>query len=380
MSRDPHAPYTVYAADTSYFAGKLEGYLRYKGIPHQRTTIDFKSMEEIYQHTGFKKIPAVKTASGQWLFDSSQMLGWFEKQYPQPPIMPADPALVFVALLLEDYADEWLWRPAIWWRWQKRTSCLAVGWRVGEFMGAGGNRLIRQLLSWYFHWRQRREFLFGDGVGRANWQQVEALYLHELDDLQIILSEQPYLLGGHPSLADFGYFGPMFRHFSNDPDSGEIMRRRAPAVYEWTARLWNESADRLGAEQHWRWPAGTHWGNLLGRIAGDYLPYLHANAEAWQAGVKRFDFAGKSIGFSGTLTTQYRVWCRERLRQFYFDLEREARTAVDKLFLPNGGLASLAAGPTIDSGLDEALQIPRPPRQERRKQSLKLRLWGQPRN
>jgi hypothetical protein len=32
---DPHAPYTLFKSDVSYFSGKMEAYLRYKGIPRQ---------------------------------------------------------------------------------------------------------------------------------------------------------------------------------------------------------------------------------------------------------------------------------------------------------------------------------------------------------
>jgi glutathione S-transferase len=61
------------------------------------------------------------------------------------------------------------------------------------------------------------------------------MYIDELDFLQPLLDAQPYILGSHPSVAAFGYFGSMFRHFGNDPDPSEVMRRRAPAVYEWLA-------------------------------------------------------------------------------------------------------------------------------------------------
>jgi hypothetical protein len=30
-------------------------------------------------------------------------------------MLPQDSALRFLALLMEDYGDEWLWRPWMWW-------------------------------------------------------------------------------------------------------------------------------------------------------------------------------------------------------------------------------------------------------------------------
>lgn len=379
-TNDPHAPYTVYTADMSYFSGKFEAYLRYKEIPYQAVDVNFKSANtEIYQHTGFKKVPAVRTDDDLWLFDTTPMMQWFEQRYTQCPILPSDPALAFVALLLEDYGDEWLWRPSMWWRWQYRASRLAAGWRIGALAGFGGV-VVQQLLSWQYAFRQRREWLWGDGVTRQNKDQVRDLYTQELDDLQAILSKQPYILGSHPSAADFGYFGSMFRHFSNDPDPAEVMRRRASAVYEWTARLWNESITRLGTQQTWQWPEGDHWSRLLERVAGDYLPYLAANANAWQSGQKRFDFEGQSISFHGTITTQYRVWCREQLRQHYQALDETSRSKVDALFAPYGGLDALTKGELVTSGLEESLRIPREPNPQKRKQGFLRFLFGQARN
>ena len=67
--------------------------------------------------------------------------------------------------------------------------------------------------------------------------------------------------GDVPTLADFGLYGPMFRHFSQDPTPAEVMRLRAPAVFEWVARLWNARGSRLG-------------GGLVNGIPDDLLPLL----------------------------------------------------------------------------------------------------------
>lgn len=379
MSGDPHAPYRVYKADMSYFSGKFEAYLRYKGVPHEAVDPDLKSINfEIYQHTGFKKVPAVRTADGLWLTDTTPMIAWLEQRYPECPVVPEGPALAFVALLLEDYGDEWLWRPSMWWRWEYPASRLAAGWRIGALGGFGS--FVTRFLAGHYARRQRKEWLWDDGVNQSNAATVRDLYLDELDFMQAVLGQQPYLLGSHPSVADFGYFGSMFRHFGNDPDPSEVMRRRAPAVYEWTARLWNESTARLGQSQTWIWPEGRHWAPLIKRIAGDYLPYLQQNAEAWREGKVRFDFTGMSIQFPHTVTTQYRVWCREQLRKCYTDLDDADRERVNALFAPHGGLKSLTDGEPVDSGLDEMLMLPHKPRSPRRKQSLRMWLLGQARN
>ena len=369
------APYTLYAMDLSYFSGKLEAYLRYKGIPHDRVTATARVLDDLYRWTGVKKVPALRGQDGQWLFDTTPTIALLEERHPERSITPPDPVQAFLAALLEDYADEWLWRPAMWWRWEPLPSRKALGWRVALEVDPPG--LPHAVIAWFFAHRQRWTWLWGDGMNRQNSAAVRDLYLEELDVLQGVLSQQPYLLGDQPSAADFGYFGPMFRHFGNDPDPAEIMRRRAPAVYEWLARLWNAGA-QPSPSPRWLAPQGPLWAPLWQRVCGDYLPYLQANAQAWQAGRKRFDFAGQSQHFKGTVTHHYRVWCLQQLQRKYRALSPAQQQELGAEFAAYGGLAPLQGDGEIDAGLDALYQLPRAQGQYR--PGWRIALLGQPRN
>lgn len=377
-AEDSHAPYILYKSDISYFSGKLEAYLHYKGIVHSKVDIDRASMDVVQSNTGFKKVPALKTADDLWLFDTTPTIAWFEQRYPAGAVLPGDPALSFIAELLEDYGDEWLWRPAMWWRWVPRDSRWALGWRIGNAMlGAKGARL----LGWYFGRRQLQEWLWDDGVDDANADDVRDMLYREFEFLEPLLEQQPFLLGSHPSVADYGYFGSMFRHFGNDPESAEVMRRRAPNTYEWTARLWNLTPGKLAESQQWQWPIGDFWLPLLQRLTGDYLPYLHQNALAYREGKSRFDYRGHSLAFKHTKTTRYRVWCRENLQRRYTTLSEPDKRRVDELFEPCGGLSVLLQDGVIDSGMAADFQLPRDPKTAGQvKSSLAVSLFGQARN
>jgi len=368
--------YTVYKMDISYFSGKLEAYLRNKGIAYTACDADARQLDAIYRATGAKKVPAVELADGRWLFDTTPMLAWFEREHPQPALTPDDPALAFVATLIEDYGDEWLWRPAMWWRWEPVPTRLALGRRIAEIVNLPG--VQKDVFARYFAHRQRRTWLWADGVHRGNADAVRDLYRQELATLQAVLSEQPYLLGDRPCAADFGYFASMFRHFGNDPDPAEVMRREAPDVYEWLARLWNGGARRFGANAQWQWPDAPYWGPLWARIANDYLPYLHANACAYRDGRKRFDSKGVSFSLQGTVTHRYRVWCRQALQRRHAALDADDRARVDALFAPHGGLQALHADGVIDAGMDDHFVLPKV--SARHKPSLRVALLGQPRD
>lgn len=375
---DHHAPYQVYKSDISYFSGKLEAYMKYKEVPHLCIDIGVKEMAEVSENTGIQKMPAVQTADNKWLFDSTPMIQWFEQRYTQAPILPEDPALRFLALLLEDYGDEWLWRPAMWWRWMPRASRWALGWRIASEMV---HPLLGRPLGWFFGYRQRKEWLWDDGMTKENEGDIRDMLFREFEFLEPLLEDQPYILGSHPSAADFGYFGSMFRHFGNDPESAEVVRRKGPNTYEWLARLWNAKPSKLPQQQTWVWPTADYWAPLLQRIAQDYLPYLHQNAVAFAKGQKRFNYSGKTFDLNNTKTTDYRVYCREVLQQEFSRLCEADQQRVEALFEPHGGLSALQADGVIDSKMSDQFILPRDPEiAPRFSVSLIKRLAGQPRN
>ena len=136
MQQSPHPdwePITAYVSDLSYFSGKMEAYLRYKEIPFMRRVVDVTVMrEEILEATGLMKVPVLRLADGRWLKDTTPMIEWFESHYPAPPVIPKDPVLRFLSKLVEDYADEWCWRAALYWRWQPAESRKLLMRRIGN--------------------------------------------------------------------------------------------------------------------------------------------------------------------------------------------------------------------------------------------------------
>ena len=241
-------PLKVYRSKISYFSGKLEAYLRYKEIPHELVDSSTGATlgelaRRIDFHCGVRKLPAIEMPDGKWLFDTTPTIQWLESRYTDHPVIPTDPALRFLSLLIEDYGDEWLWRPAMWWRWVPKISRRTLGSIIME-------EVHKAPYLWrYFAHRQLREWIWGDGVTEENSDRVRDMLFDELEFLEALFSEQPFILGKQPSVADFGYFGSMFRHFGNDPVSAEVMRAHGPNTYEWLARLWNLKSSDLKNDQ-----------------------------------------------------------------------------------------------------------------------------------
>ena len=117
----------------------------------------------------------------------------------------------------------------------------------------------------------------GDGVTAKTRPHADRTYLTALDLLQAIFEKRPFLLGAVPTIADFGMMGPMLRHFSQDPTPSEIMRDRAPAVYEWVARMWNSKESVGGAELIDGLDDPLR--QLLAEICDTHIAQLRQNAE-----------------------------------------------------------------------------------------------------
>ncbi len=327
-------PITVYGSDISYFTGKLENYFRLKGVPYE-----FRAMQapadskKIEREVGIYQVPAIELGDGRWMTDSTKTIQWFEKMFPDDPILPPDPLQAFICFLLEDYADEWLWRPAMHYRWYYAEGAqLQSRHLVNEHMRRIA--LPGYLKRWMFRLRQRSGYTSGDGISNESVSGVEQIYQRTLQQLQAIFEHRPFILGDRPSLADIGFSGPFFRHFALDPIPLEIMRKQAPAVLEWVARLWNRSMKDCSGE--WLGGIPDDLSPILNEIGQHYLPYLCANVDAVANGKKRFDATIGGVAYKGARYSRYRVWCLQELRLHFNSLPNEAQSAAHDLLERHG--------------------------------------------
>ncbi|HXQ21556.1 MAG TPA: glutathione S-transferase family protein [Candidatus Acidoferrales bacterium] len=334
MNRSDLSPLRVYGSEISYFTGKLEGYLRYKEIPYERIAMTRRYWSRIVpRKTGVAQMPAVELPDGHWITDTTPIIDWLETQWPEPAVVPTDPLQAFVSRLLEDYADEWLWRPALHYRWSYRGDALLLSRKIVDEMFID-IPLPGVLKRWAIRRRQQHRYVRGDGVTEGTRSHVESVYLKTLAQLEAVFATRPFLLGEQPTLADFGFFASMFRHFGLDPTPSALMRARAPGVWEWVARVWNARASRTRGALSNGIPA--EWGPILDEIGAAYLPYLCANAEAWKAKRRRFDVVIQGVPYEALPTSQYRVWCLERLRGHFNALADEPRRAARALLERHG--------------------------------------------
>ena len=327
----------VYGTTCSYYTGKLEAYLRAKGIAYRLEPFSESNMRRAARHTGVVQIPQVECPDGTWLVDTTLIIEHFEQTYPEPAVTPRDPAVRFISRLLEDYGDEWLWRPAMHYRWSfPETARLMSAWLAEH---ARERRAPEWLKRAFWRNRQLGTFVKGDGVTPQTRATVEGFYLHTLDTLEPIVQRRPFVLGERPTEADFGFFASLFRHFFSDPAPGRIMRERAPGVHEWVARMWNLTPQKLaGKPLPDRLPDDL--GPLVSAVTQNYLPYLDANAAAYAKGEKSTTYRVQDTTFTEP-TKPYRVWCRDRLHSQFLELDQATRAQVERILDSRDAVARL---------------------------------------
>jgi glutathione S-transferase len=262
--------YELHGLKLSYFTGKLEAYMRAKGLPFDFVEMDLADFRWCARATGVAQMPQLRGADGAWRTDTTAIIAAFEDQGLEPRFRPVTATGAFLSILLEDAFDEWLWRPALYYRWAFQEDSRLMGRQIAR-------TLMRDLpaplwaKSLAMTLRQKREFLWGDGVDQSNSAALERHYLFVLDVLEPALSKRPYLFGDRPCEADFGLFGPMFRHFASDPTPSAILRERGPNVLAWTARLWAATPQSfVGGEPVGDAPADLDL--LLGRVGPTICP------------------------------------------------------------------------------------------------------------
>ena len=341
-STNSNEPRRLYGLSCSYFTGKLEAYFRSKGIPFEFVEMNRAIFLECAKATGILQMPCTREPDGRWLTDTTKIMEHFEASDDFPKIRPTAPAAAFFSALLEDLFDEWYWRPALYYRWANADDARLLSTEIAR-------ELLRDLplplflRRWFILARQRRVFLKQDGVTQQTAPAIEQLYLDSLAALDVIFSKRPFLFGDRPCEADYGLFGPFFRHFFCDPTASALMRKRAPHLLNWVTRLWSTRPDDL-QQAAAASAIPDDLGYFCEMISEDYLPYLAANAEAVARGDARVRYHAQGVDWE-IPSAPYRALCLNDLKGKFTELTQDARAEVAQ-HLSQAAMGLLSAPPT----------------------------------
>lgn len=256
--------YRLFSWEHSYFSGKVRSYLRYKermggldpGFEDILASADL-IQGLLVPATGSNTVPQLQTPDGAWVHDSSEIIDFCEARHPEPAVIP-DPATrprqCLASYLVELLADEWMVVYGFFERWHHTLPATqpnharfnAQQWGPAFAPDASGSQRLATAQAIFDgpmgvtdSVAERRGIFAGIhalGVTPRTDAAWTASNEHLLDLLERHFDEHDYLLGGRPSLGDFGLMGPLYAHLFRDAVPGFAMRTRQPLVAEWVER------------------------------------------------------------------------------------------------------------------------------------------------
>ncbi len=113
-------PLLISGAIGSPYTRKMKALLLYRRIPYQ--FIEFNAVKNRnLPKTPLPLLPGIYIPEGEDGYrassDSTFQLRELEALYSGRSVLPTDPALDFLAYLIEDFADEWLTKVMFYYRW-----------------------------------------------------------------------------------------------------------------------------------------------------------------------------------------------------------------------------------------------------------------------
>ncbi len=328
--------YTIYGGLGSPYSMKMRAVLRYRRLPYVWRQMGMGD-DKVFQHVKAPVIPVIQYPDGRWHNDSTPMIFDLEARVEERSIVPEDPGQAFLAFLLEDFADEWGTKAMFHYRWfRERDQKQMSEWLAFDRMGARGRATVMKAAE-IFRARQVGRMAIV-GCTPQNAPIIEETAERILALFEAHVTEEAYLFGTRPSLADFGWMGQLSQ-LATDPTPHDLLRAKYPFTYRWLAEL----DDASGVEGTWRAPSAPLPAAVKGllALAGEvYFPFLIANAAAIAKGEETVSLTllGRSYA-QGAF--KYQARCLQELRAAYAKLGGEAKSAIDPVLDQSGCLKPL---------------------------------------
>lgn len=339
-----------YAAEISYFSGKVRPALRYKGVPFFEILPTPRAYREvILPRTGLGFIPVLVTPEDETWQDTSDILDRLEARFPSPPLHPQSPVQRTSSLLLETYADEVLLLPAMHYRWSFAES---VAKARADFHAASGDADTARAFA-----DRMSGSIRALGVVPESTAAIEAHTRELLALLELHFAVSPYLFGDRPSLADCALMGPLYAHLYLDAVPGRLLRETAPRTCCWIERMNHPEPDAAG-----EWYADDALSPtlraLLALVGRDGAPLVLDTVRDFERWADASGQAGeappRSVGAHTTrlrgasferYTSAYTLWMLQRVLDPLARLDTTEREAVDAALAGTGCEALLSFSP-----------------------------------
>jgi glutathione S-transferase len=329
--------YEVYGALGSPYSLKMRAVMRYRRLPHIWSAIGLNA--EVRAQVKVPVIPIIRFAEGDWRNDSTPMIQALEELHPHRRLIPDDPADAFLALLVEDMADEWGAKMMFHYRWAPVEDQAPNAFTLAQQANLGAPRERVEKAAEVFRKRQVARMPLV-GCTPENAPLIEATARRVLGLIDAHVPQGLWLFGARPSLVDVGWYGQLSQ-LARDPTPRAMMRRDFPAAFTWVETLDDASGLEPGP---WRDPTAPPSAALAGMFelaSSLYLPFLAENALALTEGRPELSMTLLGMPYA-QVPFGYQAKCLTVLKRAYADLPPDARARVDAALSDGPGAVVLA--------------------------------------
>ena len=348
---------TLYGSYASYYTAKVRAYLRKKGIPfRERLPSDPHFRAHVRPTSGSHRIPQLETADGLVLQDSVAIVDHLEARHAAVPAFPASPRQRLAVHLMELLGSEGLVRLAWQYRWFFEENLHFVKMDFGRSFRPQGSD--EELLHYGNVIAERR-------LSRGNFENdesvraaIKAEYVGLLEKLEAHFSQHPYLLGGHPSAADYALMGALHAHMGRDPAPLRVMQEHGPRTFRFMEHM---LVPEIQSPEFFDRPVAYPENDelpetflaLLNHLGGHYGQQFERNAEAWAAHAeqRQNDPGGTPLADPGDQPVMpaegaagpcnlYHAWVSQRAQSCFRGLAEEDQASCEG-FLEASGLRGL---------------------------------------
>ena len=282
--------YILWGANWSLYTAKVRPYLIKKGIPYVELNPSHPHYKKsIVPRIGHFTVPVLEANDGAIVADSTEIMEFLEPLFPDVPMLPEDKTLQVLAHLIHSYGSEGLTKPAMYLRWNTTLEnrlfardefTRSLGMRIdGKASGQKDGDTFAVAMRGFLP-------VLGIGLSHEVDVAVESSTGKLYDILNAHFLEYPYILGGVPSLADYGMMGALYAHHGRDISSSNAMKVRAPALYRWIETMGRAT---IVEPEVWHVPQEYFAVDdlpktliaLLRLIAEDYVPEIAATIQLY---------------------------------------------------------------------------------------------------
>jgi glutathione S-transferase len=282
----------------SPYSRKMRAYLRYKGFPFIWLTPSLHDWNKIPGLTPPKVliIPILYLPQENYEIgnvDSTFLMKKLE-MLPEggPSIITPSPAVSFVSDFVEDFADEWLTKAMMHYRWTYPDDIAKASTLIAFGPCSMQSQFETTKLAKQFAQRQISRLENVVGLKPSQAPLVERSFLRVIQLFDRVLEETPFLFGNRPTSADFGLFGQFSQLVLFDPTPSKLVLAQHPRITCW-AQNFEDLSDLGSSSLDPQWPTEltdltSSQLELLRYISLIYIPFLKANAVALQSAQTTF--------------------------------------------------------------------------------------------